>query len=554
MRIAYLGTSVSNISQLVAHEAQFSKAQCSSLVFPFPSIRPVRPWKPSTDLPLIEWYRTSFEREISTLPDKELRDELIESFFEKVHPGFPVIDEAEFRTRYENSENPPPLLLLHAILLVGAHVSNHPRVTKSRSLMKLSLFRRAKSLFDIRYENDRLNLIQAALLFTWHLQGVDDVSANAYYWIGIACRIAFGLGMHRTTSYGTNAIRMPIHDQRIYRRVWWTIYQLDVLGSLHHGRPLSIDPDECDQLSLCAEDFIECNSRTNPKVDIDFCIQNAALCEIVGAIVKMSSPGSLRRFRDSPGSFRTTQANLDTRLVTWYLQLPSRLSDIHGKNSIFWALLLMAHYNLALLHLHRLADPTAGDMTGPPPNKSSDTCHVSAQALIGLLNTMVVKESIGQCWFTCQTMLLATALQTSLEARITARNGPAVLAIQAQSRLDQLMPIAESLSHYWPSAEAVWHLYQGLLKQLKRQTEAASGFNPAVYPAGSGSDKLDSILDIQEAFDDHTRDTLENNWAALFGAGYAEPFLDSQQDDIDGLLRMPLGFASNEQIGGTGRS
>lgn len=63
-------------------------------------------------------------------------------------------------------------------------------------------------------------------------------------------------------------------------------------------------------------------------------------------------------------------------------------------------------------------------------------------------DNMVVKDSIGQCWFTCQKMPMATALQSSLETRTTARNGPPVMAIQAKSRLEQLLPIAESPSHY----------------------------------------------------------------------------------------------------------
>jgi hypothetical protein len=49
-------------------------------------------------------------------------------------------------------------------------------------------------LFDLHYENNREHLVQAALLFTWHFEGAGDIAANAYYWIGIACRLAFGPG------------------------------------------------------------------------------------------------------------------------------------------------------------------------------------------------------------------------------------------------------------------------------------------------------------------------------------------------------------------------
>jgi transcriptional regulatory protein AMDR len=52
---------------------------------------------------------------------KEVRDALVESFFNDINPGFPVVDEAEFRMQYEDKDSPPPLLLFHAVLLAGAH-------------------------------------------------------------------------------------------------------------------------------------------------------------------------------------------------------------------------------------------------------------------------------------------------------------------------------------------------------------------------------------------------------------------------------------------------
>ena len=122
--------------------------------------------------------------DVSLLPEKEVCDQLVEDFFTKIHPGFPVVDEAEFRSQYSDDGNPVPLLLLQSVLLAGAHVCQHPKVVKSRSLAKVALFRRAKALFDLHYETNREHLVQAALLFTWHFEGADDIAANAYYRIG----------------------------------------------------------------------------------------------------------------------------------------------------------------------------------------------------------------------------------------------------------------------------------------------------------------------------------------------------------------------------------
>ena len=118
-------------------------------------------------------------QDVNSFPAKEIRDEFVNAFFEKINPYFPVVDESGFRARYADQDNQPPLLLLHTVLLVGAHVSSHPKAIKARHTVKAVLFRRAKCVFDMRHETDRLNLVQAALLFTWHLQNGDTASSNS---------------------------------------------------------------------------------------------------------------------------------------------------------------------------------------------------------------------------------------------------------------------------------------------------------------------------------------------------------------------------------------
>ena len=169
IRIAFIGTSASNLAHLVQGELAAHNYHDASLHFPFPSIRPQMPWKPYKDQPQVRWYSKVAEN-AGALPTKEVMDDLVESFFDKIHPGFPIVDEVQFKTRYADPQDPPPLLLLQSVLLAGAHVSQHPKVAESRSLVKMALFRRAKALFDMHFENDRMHLVQSALLFTWHFE------------------------------------------------------------------------------------------------------------------------------------------------------------------------------------------------------------------------------------------------------------------------------------------------------------------------------------------------------------------------------------------------
>jgi transcriptional regulatory protein AMDR len=168
-----------------------------------------------------------------TLPEPALADELVQAYFTYVNPGFPIVDEDLFMTQYRNRDpaDPPPILLLQAILLVGTHVS---RPKAERDTLKEIFFRRTKYLFDNRVERNRDILVQAALLLTWHSDSADDdVAADAHFWVGVAARIATGLGMHRNPVSSSFVTR----DRRMWRRVWFIMVQFDVMVSLSYGRP-----------------------------------------------------------------------------------------------------------------------------------------------------------------------------------------------------------------------------------------------------------------------------------------------------------------------------
>ncbi|KEF61941.1 uncharacterized protein A1O9_03513 [Exophiala aquamarina CBS 119918] len=540
-RIAYIGTSVSNLAKLV-DEVGFD---ASSLHFPFPSVRPTMPWKPSPAMPLIQWYSNSFVDDLSALPIHKVRDELVESFFSKIHPGFPIVDESEFRRQYRSLDNPPPLLLFQAVLLAGAHVSEHPNIFPRRSQVKKVIYRRAKALFDLHYENDRMHVVQAALLFMFYLEGADDICSNVYYWAGVACRVAFGLGMHRDLATAL-PILMPKQDRRIYRRIWWTLFQVEVLSSLHHGRPSMIDLDEIDQTPLQTDDFVEQNGQVNGKVDIDYCIQNTQLCHIMISIIKLSSPGAVRRYATSPESFQVSQESVDRKLVSWYLNLPTALAEPIEKSNTkrFWALQLQLHYNLALLHLHRLPEELFPHADPVQKLNSNVTCQAAATAISKLFDDIIAANAISMCWFTALTSLFATALQISHEARTAARNRAAILAIQAQTRLRQVLPAISAVSPYWPSAEAILHVYNDLLVQFQKQSQATSNVQ---YDLHSGLSSRRDELTITQA-SDHNAMLVENNdslgivgvsgtdWQALFGAGSPHRFPELDFEGVDEWL------------------
>ena len=168
--------------------------------------------------------------------DRPLEMRLIRAYFDTINVGWPIVDEEIFMASYENKDPKAPLLfpLLNAILTVGCHVL----APKDESLRKIQplFFRRAKMLMDCRYEQDRKMYIQVALLFTWYSDGLEEIVANCWHWVGVATRTAVGCGMHRDVTRSP----MTWAAKRDYTRLWWVLFQFDTLASAAYGRPQAL--------------------------------------------------------------------------------------------------------------------------------------------------------------------------------------------------------------------------------------------------------------------------------------------------------------------------
>jgi hypothetical protein len=211
-RVAYLGES-SNLSLLV-HDRH---GTTDVVHYPLPeTIRGARARLTEPDQVEIEILQ---QRGAFLLPPRSLCDELVEAYFRWVAPVVPVINKSQFMKRYQDTKNPPSLLLLQAVLLAGSRVCTNPQLmdsTGSTTPAAMTFYKRAKALFDANYEDDRITIVQALILMGWYWEGPEgekkeqieyidlarsnigaDVTKNVFYWTRVAVIVAQGSGMHR---------------------------------------------------------------------------------------------------------------------------------------------------------------------------------------------------------------------------------------------------------------------------------------------------------------------------------------------------------------------
>ncbi|KAI0130410.1 fungal-specific transcription factor domain-containing protein [Xylariales sp. AK1849] len=263
VRIVYVGQEFSGINYLIRHRAR------NEAIRHFPANQISRLYT--------SHHLDRISKEAFHLPSPAVVDNLMENYFRLVNPGFPILDKEVFLRQYRSRDpqDPPSLLVLQAVLLVGAHLS---RERPDGDELKAAFFRRAKMLFDARFEWNRDVVVQAALLLTWHSEGVEDVGANSYHWVSVAIRTSFGLGMHRDCGSST----LVSQDRRIWRRLWWILVQFDVSVTLSYGRPQAINLDDADVPPLTAQDF----NGLEGDVDAEFVVHHSGLCAIISRILR----------------------------------------------------------------------------------------------------------------------------------------------------------------------------------------------------------------------------------------------------------------------------
>ncbi|EPE02145.1 acetamidase regulatory protein [Ophiostoma piceae UAMH 11346] len=469
VRIVFVGQEYSNVHYLIRQRAR----RASASVHHFPSNQISRKYT-SHELDRIP--REAFE-----LPPKAVVDALLAAYFRYVHPGFPVLDKAAFMGQYRRRDplNPLSLLVLQAVLMVGAHVyrddgslsskgveaETHIALLQDRAPLKAAFFRRAKMLFDARFEWNRDVVVQAALLMMWHSEGVEDIGANSYYWVGVAARTALGLGMHRDTRAST----LIAHDKRLWRRLWWILVQFDVIVSLSYGRPMAINLAESDVPELVPEelaDIVTDDGHEDCGIDGEYLIHQMHLCCIIAHTLRdrfgLQVPADRRR---------KALVDADQRLAVWMARLPLYLRcKPDGKASSPWSAMLHLTYNNFLILLHR-PPPMPTCFTNATSQENMGICSAAAGTIVSLLEAVAARGELQFLNIFAVDALLTTLIQLSAEIRMA---NP-ILAGHAMQRFDSAMDILRRLSGIWLNAEIILRLFEDSSERTRAELLIGKG-------------------------------------------------------------------------------
>ncbi|CEJ60944.1 hypothetical protein PMG11_09498 [Penicillium brasilianum] len=205
----------------------------------------------------INFPTTGLQFDDFSLPPRPLADHLLECYWDRVYCLYPFFHRPSFEQAYENlwgsSKWPKPELpelnvglggtfdsgnqsivfhcALNAIFSLGCHFSDIPAA--EREAAAYSFFLRSKrfvglDLLDI----GTIGVVQTLLIISLLLQSTPYPN-RCWNAIGVACRVALGLGLHETTTQ--SSIR-PL-EREIRLRTWHGCVIMDMIVSMTFGRP-----------------------------------------------------------------------------------------------------------------------------------------------------------------------------------------------------------------------------------------------------------------------------------------------------------------------------
>ena len=176
------------------------------------------------------------------LPQLDHGQGLLESYFDRIHPFLPIIDERKFWSTYmySNRTDSPWLGLLNMVFALGSLASS----TADNQAHYIYFNRSRQHLSLESFGSGNLEVLQALAIMGGYYMHYLNRPREAHSLMGGTLRMATTLGLHREYSEQSDTDRQLLATDEedsvspeMRRRIWWSLFCLDAWASSTTGRP-----------------------------------------------------------------------------------------------------------------------------------------------------------------------------------------------------------------------------------------------------------------------------------------------------------------------------
>ncbi|KAK9325597.1 fungal-specific transcription factor domain-containing protein [Lipomyces orientalis] len=181
--------------------------------------------------------------DLSSMPPRYIADKLIDSYFETVHPSFPILLEPLFRYQYDifcagyhNQVNTQWLALLNLVFAISSIYGHHIEADfEGHELDHLQYYIRSKILKpDVAVPGD-VQHVQYIALLSFYLFASNHVN-RSYSMLGLAIRNGQGIGLHLRIK----GAELTESQKEVRVRLWNALYVFERMVCAMTGRPSMI--------------------------------------------------------------------------------------------------------------------------------------------------------------------------------------------------------------------------------------------------------------------------------------------------------------------------
>ncbi|GAN08545.1 conserved hypothetical protein [Mucor ambiguus] len=304
---------------------------------------------------------------------------LVHSCYQSCFLPYQIVAHHEFLQKYHDPQSPQELLLVNSIhAWVAKHTSIYHGTLSSVATIDVAgegHFLEAKQLLRRCFTISNATTIHALLnLYMYQLSC--ERTTLAYLYIGLAIRMAEDLGLHKK-----DHTSLDLKQRETNKRLWWSVYWLDLCAALESNRPTTVDDKDCDiEYPTRLEDE---DAETGYR--IAFSVASIQLMKIRKIINK-----HLPSERKSGSCLLDAVAHLESRLKQWLQELPSYFSfaTANKRGTAFCdeaCLILNIQYHTTWIMLHKLFLKEQDIADSPVTLLSLDVCIRSANLITQLL-------------------------------------------------------------------------------------------------------------------------------------------------------------------------
>ncbi|OCT48972.1 cutinase transcription factor 1 alpha [Cladophialophora carrionii] len=400
-----------------------------------------------------------------TIPSVHTCYQLFRTYFEYVHPHYPVLDRADFAAQYTDLEHPPSYLLLQSVLFMAAgHCDLSVLIEAgfhSRYHARKTFFQRAKALYDSDHEPNKVTVVQAVFLISFWWNGPTD-QKDTWHWLGVAISLALTLGMHRSTKHSD----MKPKDRCLWKKIWWSLFAEDKHAATALGRPVHTRRRDCDVELLEVTDF---NEQPVARPDI-FGTPERVDCLYVIALVELSFIAESIVEKSFTAFNATTADNMDMfqdcsdALEQWKSRLPPQLSIDNTSNCLWTSMLHIAHSWFEIV-THRSISPQ--DLS-PPSMKTAHTLAMdAANRMVRIVEELLSQSHILHCPIHIVPALFAAMGMQAVDIC----SGQSILEQLGVVKVRLAMIALRELQSTWPVSGWIFRLFAKIVRRIRNGDE-----------------------------------------------------------------------------------